>query len=285
MLDVGGMKFRKGGYSRDFTVNESNPFDLMVFNGVDNLQEMDAKIDSLIRFDADWNEKEHRGEYYYHNLPTAISVQAGYMIWKDFMVDVTGIVNLVSKKNDSRVRIANQITITPSYDFAWASVHIPISYNSYSGFKAGIGTRLGPITIGITDFKSLFATGELRGAEIYAGLRLPILYGEPRDRDNDNKVGHNPCSAYLHIRHLSQHDLCRTSICNTYSIHKDNRHHIPDSHRHTHSAIHHSRRRFTQESLQAAMDYDARLFHSLGNPILCSDNPGDTGSDKKERST
>lgn len=185
LLDIGGMKFRKGGYSRDFTVNENNPFDLMVFNGVDNLKEMDQKIDSLIQFDADWNEKEHRGESYFHNLPTALSLQAGYMIWKDFMVDVTGIVNLISKKNENRVRIANQITVTPSYDFAWASVHIPISYNSYSGFKAGLGTRLGPITIGITDFKSLFATGKLTGSEIYAGLRLPILYDAPKDRDND----------------------------------------------------------------------------------------------------
>lgn len=185
LLDIGGMRFTKGGYSRNFTVNETNPFDLRVFENAKDLESTDRILDSLIRFDPDWSEKQGTGESYYHNLPTALSVQAGYQIWKDFNVDVTGIVNLLSRKNESRVRIANQITVTPSYDFAWAGVHLPISYNSFSGFKAGIATRLGPITIGVTDFKSLFATGKLRGAEVYAGLRVPVLYGEPKDRDND----------------------------------------------------------------------------------------------------
>lgn len=185
LLDVGGMRFTKGGYSRDFTVRETNPFDLTVFKDAKDLEAFDRILDSLIQFDPDWSAKEGTGQTYYHNLPTALSLQADYQIWKDFYVNVTGIVNLLSNKNENRVRIANQISITPSYDFAWASVHLPISYNTFSGFKAGIATRLGPITLGITDFKSLFATGKVNGTEIYAGLRVPILYGEPKDRDGD----------------------------------------------------------------------------------------------------
>lgn len=185
ILDIGGIRFTKGGYSRDFTVNETNPFDLTVFKDAKDIESYDKIIDSLLKTDPDWTDKENVGQTYYQNLPTAISLQAAYQIWKDFKVDMTGIVNLVSKKEANRVRIANQITITPSYDFSWASVHIPISYNSFSGFKAGIGTRLGPITLGITDFKSLFAAGKVNGTGFYAGLRVPILYAPPKDKDAD----------------------------------------------------------------------------------------------------
>lgn len=185
LLDIGGMRFTKGGYSRDFTVNETNPFDLTVFKNAKDLESFDNILDSLLQHDSDWNTKEGRGQTYFHNLPTALSLQGDYQIWKDFYVNVTGIVNLLSKKNENRVRIANQISITPSYDFSWASVHFPISYNTFSGFKAGIATRLGPITLGITDFRSLFAAGKVNGTEIYAGLRVPILYGAPKDRDGD----------------------------------------------------------------------------------------------------
>ena len=65
--------------------------------------------------------------------------------------------NVQNRNNPHRVRLPNQISLTPSFDYAWAGVGIPISYNTYSGFKAGLGARLGPLTIGVTDF----AQGEL----------------------------------------------------------------------------------------------------------------------------
>jgi len=57
--------------------------------------------------------------------------------------------------------------------------------NKYSGFKAGLAARLGPLTVGMTDFRPMFATGKVSGAEFYAGLRIPILYSHPSDIDGD----------------------------------------------------------------------------------------------------
>lgn len=185
VLDIGGLRFRKGGYSRNFSVNETSPFDLTVFKDVKDFDEFDQTIDYLIKNDPDWTEKEDAGQTYFQSLPTSMSIQGDFKIWKDLYINLTGNFNLITPKHESRVRIADQISITPSYDFAWASIYFPVSYNRFSGFKAGVGTRLGPITIGITDFKSLFATGKVNGTEIYAGLRVPILYGAPKDRDGD----------------------------------------------------------------------------------------------------
>lgn len=185
VLDIGGMKFTKGGLSRDFSV-ETTIFDLRVFDRANDFASFDSIIDSLITNNpTDFKAKEGVGETYYMNTPTAISLQLDYHIWKWFYINATGNLNIISKKNASRVRIPNQIAFTPSFDYAWFGLHVPVSYNTYSGWKVGLAARLGPLTVGFVDMNSLFAMGKVRGTEFYAGLRVPILYTAPDDRDGD----------------------------------------------------------------------------------------------------
>lgn len=186
ILDIGGMKFAKGGLSRDFTVNSNNLFDLHVFDGAGGLYGTDSIIDSLITNSPDWTAQENTGSTFFMQLPTAVSLQFDYHIYKWFYVNATAMLNVQNRKNPHRVRVANQFSVTPSFDHAWIGVHLPVSYNAYSGLKAGLGTRLGPLTIGVNDFRVLFATGKkVRGAGVYAGLRVPILYTHPSDIDGD----------------------------------------------------------------------------------------------------
>ena len=185
VLDIGGMKFAKGGLSRDFSVNTTNLFNLRVFDSANNLEDVDHIIDSLTQNDSGWTADESTGGTFFMSLPTSISMQLDYHIWKWFYVNGTGVISVQNRNNPHRVRVANQVALTPSFDHAWFGMHVPISYNKYSGLKAGLGARLGPLTVGVTDFKTLFATGNVRGAEFYAGLRVPILYTHPSDLDGD----------------------------------------------------------------------------------------------------
>lgn len=185
IVDIGGMKFQKGGLSRNFSVNSNSLFDLHVFDQDTSLADMDGTIDSLITNSPDWTSSENTASTFFMKTPTALSLQFDYHIWKWFYVNTTGVINLLSKKSGNHVHVANQWSITPSFDYAWFGLHIPVSINSYSGFKAGVATRLGPLTLGMTDFKTLFATGQVRGAEFFAGLRVPILYTHPSDVDGD----------------------------------------------------------------------------------------------------
>jgi len=185
IVDIGGMKFQKGGLSRNFSVNSNNLFNLHVFDEDTSLVDMDGTIDSLITNSPDWTSSENTASTFFMKTPTALSLQFDYHIWKWFYVNTTGVINLLSKKSGNHVHVANQWSITPSFDYAWFGLHIPVSINSYSGFKAGVATRLGPLTLGMTDFKTLFATGQVRGAEFFAGLRVPILYTHPSDVDGD----------------------------------------------------------------------------------------------------
>jgi outer membrane protein OmpA-like peptidoglycan-associated protein len=117
--------------------------------------------------------------------PTALSLQLDYQLGKYFYVNVSGVMNVILKKKDTKVIVPNQLSITPSFDWSWFGLFLPISMNEYSGFKTGLASRLGPLSIGVTDFRTLFSVGKVRGAEFYLGLRLPILYSAIKDKDKD----------------------------------------------------------------------------------------------------
>ncbi|MDX1653517.1 MAG: DUF5723 family protein, partial [Brumimicrobium sp.] len=184
LVDLGGMRFTKAGRSRNFTVDTEN-LDLGVFENVSSPGEFSSVIDSLIQNDPDWVENENVDETYFMNTPTAVSLQVDYNIWKDFYVNAMAYINANSVTNATNVRAASQYSLTPSYDFKWFGLGVPVSYNKYAGFRAGLGARLGPLTIGTPDLKTFFPGGNVRGAGVYAGLRVPVLYGHPSDIDND----------------------------------------------------------------------------------------------------
>jgi outer membrane protein OmpA-like peptidoglycan-associated protein len=190
VVDLGGLRFEKGGLSRDFSVNTTNLFNLRTFNSANSFLNFDKAIDSLVNQstalgNTEWVANENVDQTFLMRTPAAFSIQADYHIWKWFYVNATGMFNIISPKRATKVKVANQMSITPSFDFAWLGVHLPLSYNEYSGFKAGVATRLGPLTVGVTDFRTLFAKGHVQGADFYLGLRIPVLYDAPNDKDGD----------------------------------------------------------------------------------------------------
>lgn len=196
LLDLGALRFTKGGLSRDFSVDVNRKFDLNQFqSATGGLVEFDKIIDSLITQSLDPTEwvagAKDTTSTFWVQTPSALSIQVDYHIWKYFYVNATGMLNLISPKRQAKVKMANQFSITPSFDYSWFGIHVPISMNEYSGFKAGIATRLGPLTLGMTDFRTLFARGQVRGLEFYTGVRVPVLYDAIRDIDGDQVSDRN----------------------------------------------------------------------------------------------
>ncbi len=190
LIDLGSMRFKKGGLSRNFSVNNSSPFDLQSFSAVSSLSDFDQILDSLINESSaagntNWTSEQSPNSTFVMRTPTALSLQLDYQLGKYFYVNVSGVMNVILKKKDTKVIVPNQLSITPSFDWSWFGLFLPISMNEYSGFKTGLASRLGPLSIGITDFRTLFSVGKVRGAEFYLGLRLPILYSAIKDKDKD----------------------------------------------------------------------------------------------------
>ena len=190
LIDLGSMRFKKGGLSRNFSVNNSSPFDLQSFSTASSLSDFDQIIDSLINESSaagntNWTSEQSPNSTFVMRTPTALSLQLDYQLGKYFYVNVSGVMNVILKKKDTKVIVPNQLSITPSFDWSWFGLFLPISMNEYSGFKTGLASRLGTLSIGVTDFRSLFSVGKVRGAEFYLGLRLPILYSAIKDKDKD----------------------------------------------------------------------------------------------------
>ena len=176
--------------TKDLCCSTYRLFDLNRFDVANSFINFDRLIDTLINEstaagNSEWTALEDPKETFYMRTPSAFSIQADYHIWKWFYVNATGMFNIISSKRATKVKVANQISVTPSFDHAWFGVHLPISMNEYSGFKVGLATRLGPLTVGITDFRTLVGKDKVQGAELYLGLRVPVLYDAPKDKDGD----------------------------------------------------------------------------------------------------
>lgn len=176
VTDLGSIKFKKGSTSGDFHANV----------GLWNLHPISPK--SVGEFDDTLKGRFtpiNSKSTYKMNLPTAISVQIDYQIWKDVYVNLTPYIAFQFKKNDTKVHDFSSITLTPRWDHKWFGVFIPVQYNFLNGFRAGAAVRLGPIIIGSTNIAPYVGQKTIYGADVYAMLKIPIPYGRPKDRDKD----------------------------------------------------------------------------------------------------
>lgn len=183
--DIGGMRYVKSDNSRNFSVNTS-VLSLFQFDDSESLESFNQNVDTLIANGGAARISD--AGTFYMNLPTHINTDIDWNIWKDFYLNLNGMIGFQMNNDAHKVRYPTSVTLTPRYDFAWAGVAAPISYSGIYGFRAGLGLRMGPIIIGTGDLKWLFAPTkdkELYGADIYAALKIPILYGHPKDLDND----------------------------------------------------------------------------------------------------
>jgi outer membrane protein OmpA-like peptidoglycan-associated protein len=190
LLDMGGIKFTKGGLSRNFVVNSSSLFNLHRFESSTDLETFDMVIDSLIKestasFNTEWVSLQDPTQTYHMRTPTAMSLQLDYHIWNYFYVNASAMLNMVSKNKDTKVNVASQLSLTPSFDSPYFGLYFPIAYNKYSGLRTGLATRIGPLILGMNDMHLLRAKGAISGVDFYAGLRLPILYHRVKDKDKD----------------------------------------------------------------------------------------------------
>ncbi|MCB0477551.1 MAG: OmpA family protein [Crocinitomicaceae bacterium] len=176
-IDIGAIGFERGFQTRDFLVDEDS-LNINIFDDVKDFSTLDSVL--INNFDTIPGENK-----YVMTLPATLSLQFDWNIWNDFYLNVTSNIALNGPKFPRRVNRPHSVTITPRYDHAWFGLGIPLTWNSTAGFRAGFSLRAGPFFIGTSNMGALFKFGNLRGADIYAGVRVPILHGHPRDRDED----------------------------------------------------------------------------------------------------
>lgn len=179
VMDIGGTRYRKSPNSRNFRANVQD-LPTSSFNNIEDVQSFDSTLNSLFLITED------AGTLYRVGLPTALSFQVDYNIWKGLYLNFTPFISLTpGTKNREKNRVWNNYSLTPRYEFKWFGVYLPNSYNTLSGFNSGISLRLGPVVIGSGTIFSSLGKKAVRETDLHVLLKIPIMYNRPKDRDKD----------------------------------------------------------------------------------------------------
>ncbi|HYG50941.1 MAG TPA: DUF5723 family protein [Flavobacteriales bacterium] len=184
VLDIGGLKFEKGAKSNDFTANVNLwNLNLLQFDSIP----VEAFDDTLIaRFGQKQTEKT-----FFMNLPTALSLQVDYCLYKDFYINHTTYYSFQFRKNANKVHDITTFSLTPRWDHKYFGIFLPVSYNLMGNFGTGFGFRIGFLYMGTSNVGPIWAAltqkgkRDIYGADFAVVLKLPILERKPKDRDND----------------------------------------------------------------------------------------------------
>ncbi len=177
ILDIGGIKFKRGELSRDFTA-DIDFWDIDQLNGVKSLGQVEDTLKTLFTY-------HDTKPTFRMNLPTAISTQFDLMVYADFYVNFTTYLAVRYKNNENKIHDITTISITPRWDQKWFGIFLPFSYNPMTGQNFGISLRMGPLIIGTTDLLPYIATRNIYGTDVHVALKVPIMYNKTKDKDKD----------------------------------------------------------------------------------------------------
>lgn len=177
LIDVGKAKFIKAANSNDFTAN-INFMDLKSFINA-TLENFDDTLRKKFIMHDDGK------KFFKTNLPTVLSAQIDYNIYKDFYLNFTPYLAFQFKSSKSKIHEITAFSISPRWDHKWFGVFMPLSVDQMQNKKLGLGLRVGPIIVGTNSINPLITRKDIYSANVYFILKIPILYGSPKDRDKD----------------------------------------------------------------------------------------------------
>ena len=183
--DIGGIRFKKGALSNDFTADVTR-FNIGVFEGANSVNAFDS---TLKAHPQDFPAKNDKRTFTMR-LPMSINVQVDYNIWKPIYVNLTGNFSNFFKNKESKVYDYTTISLTPRVEDKWIGIGIPISYNTLSANRTnkialGAMLRLGPLVVGSNNLFSYVGKSDKFGANFYFLLKIPIPKNIKKDSDQD----------------------------------------------------------------------------------------------------
>jgi outer membrane protein OmpA-like peptidoglycan-associated protein len=177
ITDLGWIRFKKGAESGDFRADVA----LWNFRNISATQMQDINdtlFSKFTRLDSD-------KDFFRMALPTAISIQGDYNIWKSVNVNFTAFWAVNRKSDANKVHHFSNYSLTPSFDHQWFGFAIPLSYSPYTTFRAGMAMRLGPVFLGTSDIRLITGGKSIYGADFFFAFKVPIHHHEPKDKDGD----------------------------------------------------------------------------------------------------
>lgn len=121
-------------------------------------------------------------------LPTALSLQADYMVRPHVFVNAT----LVQRMKFSKKAVGrnNTLAISPRFESRWFTAALSGVLHNYRDFRMGLSTRIAFLTIGSDNLGSLFGQSTFTGSDFYVGIKInPVDWGFGELRLGGGKKG------------------------------------------------------------------------------------------------
>ena len=104
-------------------------------------------------------------------LPSTFQLQVDYHLRESFFINLSSAISLSSSDSAYNSRYFGSVSLTPRFESEIADVFLPINYNKYTKFSAGLGARVGPVFFGSGSFfTSLF--GKSKQADAFIGVHI-----------------------------------------------------------------------------------------------------------------
>jgi hypothetical protein len=108
-------------------------------------------------------------------LPTTLRYMADYRVNRNLYLGLSGVLSLNDDTSPLSSRRLNYTSIVPRYESRLFTLYTNLSVMEYSDFIWGAGFRFGLLTVGSGSIISNLITDDSRAADVYAGLKIPIL--------------------------------------------------------------------------------------------------------------
>ena len=118
-------------------------------------------------------------------LPTRFNLFADYNIDKGLGINLATTISPVMASQGNQIHYNSMLQFTPRFDLPLFGAYLPFTYNFGGQPMLGAGFRFGPLWVGLSDFLAFALPKGMYGNTFYVGLKIPIIYKKPKDRDHD----------------------------------------------------------------------------------------------------
>ena len=177
ILDLGSIRFDQATLGQNFA-GASDSINLNTYQP-DDIIGADVIFAELFNLDA------NASSSYTMSLPTAVSLQFDYRFSDHFAVNISPYWALKRTDHPQRVHGLSNLSVVPRFESKWLDVALPFSAGGGKSPAVGAMVRLGPVIVGSDNIFNIAAGEFVRGANVYAAVKLYIPAGKPKDRDWD----------------------------------------------------------------------------------------------------
>jgi len=171
IVDIGRLKYTYGENSgtANLVNNGTDIVDISTIEG--NLNDPNALSNALTNM---VNLTKQTGTYTM-GLPTAFQANVDYRLRPNTYLNANAYVNLTFLKwSDYNVHDLSNVTITPRWENNWLGFYLPFYMNIEGQFNMGLGTRIGPLVLGVHDFLPFLSRKESTSAGVYLMFKTYI---------------------------------------------------------------------------------------------------------------